>query len=330
MQDLLQKTKLPAPTLSEPTNDSDEDWAPEDDGMKKLKDRLDEKLKGKEIDKEVSGNSENGIEKSQEIGKEDGNRMEDGGDSDNDSLPDIGDGDRPKVEERLKPQQGDDESVPNSVSVGDEQRSENMDTDDNVNKTENVSESKRTESDRTMQVDESVNELQNTLNSENKESEILKSNEKIVQSAENTDKNEGSNVSETSSAVYMSQSNNGSQNTETPALNENDENKDPDMSQSTNDTSTTDQKSPKEKGTQDINVTSAKKKNKLAVLASLDLDNVKPCLSGNSDAFVCLVEGEEKPVNPGVAKLMDRLCKHSAKREKKHATDVDIRYKNFT
>ena len=333
MQDLLQKTKLPAPTLSEPTYDSDEDWAPEDDGMKKLKDRLDEKLKGTEKDNEVNGcaeeNSETCIEKSLEIGKEDGNRIDDGGDSDNDSLPDIDDRDRPKVDNRLKPVQEDKESVTNSANIDNDQTSEIMDTDENVDQTENDAQSKRTETDQTMEVDESTSVSQNdTVSDENKEVQTLKDvedSEDIVQSIGNTVRNGDSNlVSDTSSADNLSQCNKASQNVETSAVIENDENKDPDMSLSQ--ISANDQKSPKEKGTLDIKVTSEKKKNKLAVLASLELDNVKPCLSGNSDAFVCLVEEETVPVNPGVAKLMDRLCKHSTKKEKKHATDVDIRY----
>ncbi|XP_060554260.1 claspin-like isoform X1 [Ruditapes philippinarum] len=67
-----------------------------------------------------------------------------------------------------------------------------------------------------------------------------------------------------------------------------------------------------------------KKKNKIAALAGIDLDNVRPCLSGNDETFITLEEGEEAPKHPGVQKLMDRLTKHSVKTEKKHHKDTDI------
>ena len=341
MQDLLQKTKLPAPTLSEPTNDSDEEWTPEDDGMKKLKDRLDEKLMGvKEVgeDKAVNDcakdNSETDKDISLDIGKEDGNKAPshdklssgDGEDSDNDSLPDIGDSDKQKINERLSPVQGDDKSVSNSAKTETEETSEtSMDIDESVNQTNTGTQSReRTESDETMQVDESSSLSQtDTVNDEEKGETCSKDandSEGMSMSVENAEKvDESSVISDISSKDNLTENKKASQNVENSTVTENDENKDPNMSMSQMGAN-------KEKGTQDIKVTNEKKKNKLAVLASLDLDSIKPCLSGNSDAFICLEEEERMPTHPGVAKLMDRFCKHSTKKEKKHATDVDIRY----
>lgn len=69
-----------------------------------------------------------------------------------------------------------------------------------------------------------------------------------------------------------------------------------------------------------------KKRNKIASLTGIDLDSVKPCLSGNVESFITLEEEVEAPKHPGVQKLMDRLSKHSVKVEKKPKKDTDIRY----
>lgn len=71
---------------------------------------------------------------------------------------------------------------------------------------------------------------------------------------------------------------------------------------------------------------SKKKRKKIAALAGIDLDDVKPSLSGNMDTFITLEDSVEVPKHPGVQKLMDRLCKHTAKTEKSHTKDTDIRY----
>ena len=68
------------------------------------------------------------------------------------------------------------------------------------------------------------------------------------------------------------------------------------------------------------------KKEKLLALAGIDLNVMKPCLSGETESFISLVEEETAPQHPGIVNLMDRLTKHNAKREKKHSKDLDIRY----
>lgn len=63
-------------------------------------------------------------------------------------------------------------------------------------------------------------------------------------------------------------------------------------------------------------------------LSGLPELNVLPRLSGGPDSFIDLDDEKEKkttPRNPGVSRLMDRLIKHSQKKKKKHAKDVDIR-----
>lgn len=69
----------------------------------------------------------------------------------------------------------------------------------------------------------------------------------------------------------------------------------------------------------------SKKHKKIAALAGIDLDSVKPCLSGDLESFVCLEEEEEAPKHPGVQKLMERLSKHAKKAEPKKMKDTDIR-----
>ena len=70
----------------------------------------------------------------------------------------------------------------------------------------------------------------------------------------------------------------------------------------------------------------SKRKKRIAALAGIDLDNVRPSLGGDGADFISLEERVEVPVNPGVARLMERLSKHNQKREKKKVHDTDIRY----
>ena len=310
--------------MTEKDNDSDEDWNPEDDHMKALKDRLDDRLKGmsktgdsatqngSEINRPENGiekeNPENDIDKSQDVTEDDGTV------SDNDSLPDIGEKNSHDINDRLTPEHEGVELVSNVDSA--------KITDSEINEKEN----------KVSQVGESVDSME-TGNGKTDQFETDYSNAKN-NTCDTEDGGRKTNVTENSScekeplaepenktADHHTEKNNLSQDEQN--CDENFENKDPDVSLNT--ISVQSEKSANKIETEDMTVSDTKKRSKLDVLASIDINNIKPCLSGNSDTFICLEEGESAPAHPGVAKLMDRLYKHSAKREKKHATDVDIR-----
>ena len=310
--------------MTEKDNDSDEDWNPEDDHMKALKDRLDDRLKGmsktgdsatqngSEINTPENGiekeNPENDIDMSKDVTEDDGTV------SDNDSLPDIGEKNSHYINDRLTFEQEGVELVSNvdSAKITDSEIHEKENKDSQVD--ESIG-SMETGNDKTDQFETDCSKANNnTCDTED--------GERKTTVAENSSCEKEPLVEpENKTADHCTEKNTLSQGEQNCA--ENDENKDP--NDLLNKVSGQSEKSTNKIETEDLTVSDTKKRSKLDVLSSIDLNNIKPCLSGNSDTFICLEEGDPAPAHPGVAKLMDRLYKHSAKREKKHATDVDIR-----
>ena len=305
---------MPAAQALPQDNDSDDDWTPEDDGMKKLKDRLDERLKGKkENDESMAANTRetNGAEKIESSQHEAMNE-----DSDNDSLPDIDKYNSPKTDDKVILDQEDGEFFSHSNSV---KETEPIEKETNaVNETDSNTEKN---------VDSVISETDSIKRTDSVEMEI--DNDNRVGSSDKTENDitsvdrETSKLDESEGECEIVSKESCKQTSDIECKDqcaENDENVDPNKLKASN---TQNEKSENE--TKDLTSILEKKKNRLSALTSIDLTNVRPCLSGNSDAFICLEEKEPAPADPGLVKLMDRLCQHSAKREKKHPKDLDIR-----
>ena len=284
--------------------------------MKKLKDRLDERLKGKkETDESTTANKSetNSAEKMESSQHEAMN-----GDSDIDSLPDIDKNDSLKTDDRVIFDQEDGDVLSHSDSV---KETEPIEIETNA-----VDE---TTSNTEKHVDEVISETDSIKHTDSDEMEIDNDN-KVGRSGRT--ENDVTSVEPDSSKLDKSEGDceivskeKSKQISDVECKDqcaENDENVDPNKLTASN---TQNEKSENENETKDLTSILEKKKNRLSALASIDLTNVKPCLSGNSDAFICLEEEEPAPADPGLVKLMDRLCQHSAKREKKHPKDLDIR-----
>ena len=282
--------------------------------MKKLKDRLDERLKGKkETDESTTANKSetNSAEKMESSQHEAMN-----GDSDNDSLPDIDKNDSLKTDDRVIFDQEDGDVLSHSDSV---KETEPIEIETNA-----VDE---TTSNTEKHVDEVISETDSIKHTDSDEMEIDNDN-KVGRSGRTENgvtsvEPDSSKLDESEGDCEIVSKEKCKQISDVECKDqcaENDENVDPNKLTASNT-----QKEKSENETNDLTSIIEKKKNRLSALASIDLTNVKPCLSGNSDAFICLEEEEPAPADPGLVKLMDRLCQHSAKREKKHPKDLDIR-----
>ena len=64
---------------------------------------------------------------------------------------------------------------------------------------------------------------------------------------------------------------------------------------------------------------------KMLALSKMGVTSMMPKLSGGPDNFIDLEEGEEKPQNPGLVKLMQRLEKHAKKKTHKKHEDIELR-----
>ena len=291
--------------------------------MKKLKDRLDERLKGEKVAGDSSTASDNEVDKAEgntEISQQ--SSKDEAVDSDDDSLPDIDNSDNKNKDNRMIIDHPDSEIISTADSAQLTEANETVsNTDDNdSNKTDDVELTKtdvtETAESEIMEVDNDVMEVDNKVcSSERTDTDMIVEKNDIIEKVRPD--SDGEIVSEDNCTE-----NHGFESKDICA--ENDDNVDPTVS-STNCNTQTPEPPVSENESKDLNLINEKKRNKLSALASIDLSNIKPCLSGNSDTFVCLDEGEPAPANPGVMKLMDRLCQHSAKREKKHPKDLDIR-----
>ena len=65
---------------------------------------------------------------------------------------------------------------------------------------------------------------------------------------------------------------------------------------------------------------------KMLALSKMGVTSMMPKLSGGPDNFIDLEEGEEKPQNPGLVKLMQRLEKHAKKKTHKKHEDIELRW----
>ena len=282
--------------------------------MKKLKDRLDERLKGKkETDESTTANKSdtNSAEKIESSQHEAMNE-------DNDSLPDIDKNNSPKTDDKVILDQEDGEFFSHSDSV---KETEPIEKETNaVNETDSNTEKN---------VDSVISETDSIKRTDSVEMEI--DNDNKVGSSDKTENDvtsvewDSSKLDESEHDCEIVSKESYKQTSDVECKDqcaENDENVDPNKLTASN---TQNEKFESENETKNLTSILEKKKNRLSALASIDLTNVKPCLSGNSDAFICLEEEETAPADPGLVKLMDRLCQHSAKREKKHPKDLDIR-----
>ena len=304
---------MPAAQALPQDNDSDDDWTPEDDGMKKLKDRLDERLKGKKETDEGTAANKSETNSAEKIESSQHEAMND--DSDNDSLPDIDKNDSLKTDDKVILGQEDGEVLSHSDSVKETEPIDKETTavDESASNTEKnvdlvISETesiKRTGSDE-MEIDND-DKGGSSDRTENEVTSVVTDSRKLEDSEGDCEIVSKESCEQTSDVECKDQ------------CAENDENVDPNKLTASN------TQNESENETKNLTSILEKKKNRLSALASIDLTNVKPCLSGNSDAFICLEEEEPAPADPGLVKLMDRLCQHSAKREKKHPKDLDIR-----
>ncbi|XP_053401121.1 claspin-like isoform X2 [Mercenaria mercenaria] len=327
MQDILQKARIQSkPKTQEELDkysDSDEDWNPEEEKEKHLKDRIDERMRNKS-----GGGMPLGEIKLNDVENDNSNQssvaitVEESIDDDNeDDLPDICD----SIEQTDKDvnklssvtesvhnkNKGDSESV-----VGAECVQGNMDTNASCVQTNKECVQDEFQSECSNNKDSAsgitIDQIDETPD------DLLYDWEKNDSDNKDLDENSGKAQGEDKECTETGENN----------LDKSDDNKENiDPNGRPLDASKSDEiltPSRKEKPKSSPRSSAKKKKNKIAALAGIDLDNVKPCLSGNDETFVTLEVSEEVPKHPGVQKLMDRLTKHSVKTEKKHSKDTDI------
>lgn len=355
VEQVLEKTRLQARTKTQEEldqySDSDEDWKPDDDDKpKSLKERIDEKLstsakKNSERKAQVDSDdvSDGKDEINASVGKtvlgeipvsdvigdyEDNDKMcedeNDGGDvedtndngDDLDSLPELEvETDRKESgkcgEEELE--NVTDEDHMRGINDSKEAKSEKLDS-ENANECQiagkhNVSENAEIDNESEVKDNLEAHTDGKELTSNTNNDDVLFDWERN----ENSDKDKHSEeLDRDPSESDFNQSD------------ENKENIDPNRDQNQIEITEKPTTSGEEKVTPKNSA--SKKRKKIAALAGIDLDTVKPCLSGNLDNFISLEEGEEAPVHPGVQNLMDRLSKHAKKTELRKKKDTDIRY----
>lgn len=325
MQDILQKARIQSKAKTQEEidkySDSDEDWNPEEEKEKTLKEKIDERMRKKSGDGmplseiRLSECAETDSSNQSSVINENNATIDD----DDNELPDIGDSigtsdkdlsklnnntlsvqNEKEAEEQSTNGKSAETDIAHKIDDGIMKNGEECDlesvqnesvpqcSNDNDNVTGNSDTSEQTKD----MPDDLLYDWEKDAEPVNKDSEISK---KCAETCGNDEKSD-----------------------------ENKENIDPNAHQS--DMSNSEQiPSPSRKSKSSPRSSTKKKKSKIAALAGIDLDNVKPCLSGNTDTFVTLEDSVDVPKNPGVQKLMDRLTKHSTKPEKKHKKDMDIR-----
>lgn len=326
MQDILQKARIQSKAKTQEEidkySDSDEDWDPEEEKEKTLKEKIDERMRKKSGDGmplseiKLSECAETDSSNQSSVINEVNATIDD----DDDELPDIGDSmeksgkDLNKLNHNVLSLQNEKESEEQSTNEKSADTDLAHDIHDSIVKNGKECDLESVQNELVPQCsndnDNVTGNSDTVQQTKDMPDDLLYDWEKDADS-ENKDSESGKKCSETCG--------NNDKNTD-----ENKENIDPNVQQS--DKSNSEQiLTPSRKSKSSPRSSTKKKKSKIAALAGIDLDNVKPCLSGNTDTFVTLEDSVDAPKNPGVQKLMDRLTKHSTKPEKKHKKDTDIR-----
>lgn len=312
MEQVLEKTRIQARQKSQEEqdkySDSDEDWNPEDNDDKTLKERID--AKSGAVSKETTDKfdkkkeSENvESDKNEQIHGDIANCNENTLTDDFDELPDL------EVEVVTK---GRDDKVKENDTEEKNVEGKAVDGSDDVTESEK---------------NESVNKFTiNNLGDKNADSDKVTETveddlmfdwEKGGGNNEKTVANQDGNELVITGVSNLTES-------EYDQSDENKENIDPNEGHIPSE----DIEKPSASHKQPVTSSNSagKKRKKIAALTGIDLDSVKPCLSGDLDNFICLEEEEEAPRHPGVQNLMDRLSKHATKVEHRKKKDTDIRY----
>ncbi|XP_052769691.1 claspin-like isoform X2 [Mya arenaria] len=317
VQEVLKKTRLEARAKTQKEqdkySDSDDDWNPDDDNEKSLKDRIDEKMKTNDAETEQVGNGDEGAEK---------NKTEEGSDLKGDTTKEENAQDGGNVNDNVE------KDKLESEEIGELNKGENIVSNLDDSDKESLPEISEFQNEHLKDVEiKAGKDIVNVLTEEvetgskvNKMKLDLKLEDDMeigenVDEFEKTEKdNEIDNIDETSK-----QSDENKENIDPNAgkLSEDDEEK--------SSTSQMDKSSPQSSGKKTSPKNSASKRRKrIAALAGIDLDNVQPSLGGEVENFITLEDEDEAPRHPGVQNLMDRLSKHAQKKEKKKLHDTDI------
>ncbi|KAL4238153.1 hypothetical protein ACF0H5_002864 [Mactra antiquata] len=308
IQDILEKTRLQSNTKTQEEldkySDSDEDWNPDEERERTLKEKIDEKIKNKagsgmplrEI--KLGIDSENSNQSS--VMTENDRRIADSDNDDNDDLPDIDNA---------------------SSGVSDLKDEESCVTEESKEDKNGVEQSEEISGEKDIGSDlDSTSQNKNNPESVCNDNEIIDCPNDLLFDWEKPETSENRIVDENNDKTEMDTCSNVLES----LTDDNKENIDPNKSMEDTNKEVEKIVTPNNKKSSSPSSSAKKKRKKIAALAGIDLDSVKPCLSGNVETFITLEEEQEAPKHPGVQKLMDRLSKHSTKVEKKHKKDTDI------
>ncbi|KAH3845071.1 hypothetical protein DPMN_087341 [Dreissena polymorpha] len=291
VEEVLQKARIQAAAKSQDEadkySDSDEDWKPEDQDKKALKERIDDKLNPKPNDSKVSENEPSDILSQTKENNSLKESMNIDGDDD-DSLPDL--------------------NVESSKCLEDvEKESEGVDASEEL---------KNIRTDLESCPDGTKHE--NTQGSEEKSKEETKVDDDMMFEWEMGEKSEKVRYVEQDKDLPV----NDGIDKEFDKSEENKENVDPKFSlnDSLSEKAVTNQSM-----VEKISPKNCARRQKIAALAGIDLDSIQPNLGGTAESFISFGEEEEVPMHPGVKNLMDRLSVHKKKiKRKKHDMNISI------